>query len=219
MSPTDDEQVLAGLELDDVDEPRLSRRAVVTVLGATTALAVIASGNASTWTGALVLALAALGVFDAHREVIGPRRPTQPDRRMNSTPSGYSHVWTIRHCHPHATMRRTTMTMEWVTRRPQIPVQEVGVGRLQRVSSLPKCRPMDRAVTMSDGIDVGDEVEWKWANGSGAGTVAKRFTSRVTRTIKGTDVTRDATDDDPAFLIKQDDGDEVLKSESELSRR
>ena len=70
---------------------------------------------------------------------------------------------------------------------------------------------------MSDGIRVGDQVEWSWGNGTGTGEVTERFTSKVTRTIKGSEITRDATDDDPAFLIRQDDGDEVLKSGSELS--
>lgn len=55
-------------------------------------------------------------------------------------------------------------------------------------------------------------------NGIGSGTVIERFTSRVTRTIKGTEVVRDASDGEPAFLVEQDDGDQVLKSQSELSR-
>lgn len=67
-------------------------------------------------------------------------------------------------------------------------------------------------------IDVGDEVEWDWGTGTGTGTVTERFTERVTRTIDGTEVTRNASEDDPAFLVEQDDGDEVLKSESELSK-
>ena len=42
---------------------------------------------------------------------------------------------------------------------------------------------------------------------------------QVTRTIKGNEVTRNATDDDPAYLIEQEDGDRVLKSGSELTKR
>ncbi len=45
----------------------------------------------------------------------------------------------------------------------------------------------------------------------------ERFTDRITRTIGGSEITRNATDDDPAYLIEQDDGDQVLKSASELS--
>ena len=64
----------------------------------------------------------------------------------------------------------------------------------------------------------GDQVEWSWGSGTGTGTVQERFTEKVTRTIKGTEVTRDASDDEPAYLIEQEDGDRVLKSESELSK-
>ena len=48
-------------------------------------------------------------------------------------------------------------------------------------------------------------------------TVQEVLTERVTRTIDGTEVTRDADPDNPAYLIEQEDGDRVLKSESELS--
>lgn len=64
----------------------------------------------------------------------------------------------------------------------------------------------------------GDTVEWNWGNGTGTGTVQETYTSRVTRTIDGTEVTRNADSDNPAYLIEQDDGDQVLKSESELSK-
>lgn len=64
----------------------------------------------------------------------------------------------------------------------------------------------------------GDKVEWNWAAGTGSGTVAKCFTGEVEREIKGTTVRRNASDDNPAYLIRQEDGDEVLKSHSELTR-
>ncbi|MEL6644835.1 MAG: DUF2945 domain-containing protein [Pseudomonadota bacterium] len=63
----------------------------------------------------------------------------------------------------------------------------------------------------------GDKVEWNWGNGTGTGKVVERFTSDVERTIKGSDVKREASDDCPAYLIEQDDGDQVLKSHSEVS--
>ena len=61
------------------------------------------------------------------------------------------------------------------------------------------------------------------SNGSGAagwgrGEVAERFTKDVTRTIKGTEVSRKATSDSPAYLIEQEDGDRVLKSHSEIEK-
>ena len=37
-----------------------------------------------------------------------------------------------------------------------------------------------------------------------------RFEQKVTRTLKGSDVTRNGSTDDPALLIEQDDGTEVL---------
>lgn len=59
-------------------------------------------------------------------------------------------------------------------------------------------------------------VKWDWGNGTACGQVTERFEREVTRTLKGSEVTRDGSEDDPAYLIKQDDGDEVLKLGSEL---
>lgn len=64
----------------------------------------------------------------------------------------------------------------------------------------------------------GSKVEWKWGNGTATGKIAETFTEKVERTIKGKTVTRDASKDDPAYLIEQDDGTKVLKSASEVSR-
>jgi hypothetical protein len=70
---------------------------------------------------------------------------------------------------------------------------------------------------MAYDIHIGDEVTWNWGNGTGTGTVKERFTEKVTRTISGSEITRNASEDEPAYLIEQDDGDRVLKSASELS--
>ena len=64
----------------------------------------------------------------------------------------------------------------------------------------------------------GDRVEWNWGSGTGTGTVKERFTSRVERTIKGSKITRDASQDEPAYLVEQEDGDQALKSGSELKK-
>ncbi len=64
----------------------------------------------------------------------------------------------------------------------------------------------------------GDEVKWNWGGSTAIGTVRKVYTGRITLTIKGTEVVRNASADDPAYRIEQEDGDEVLKSHSELSR-
>ena len=62
----------------------------------------------------------------------------------------------------------------------------------------------------------GDKVEWDWGNGTGTGTVSKVYTQKTTVKIDGSEITRKASDDCPAYLIKQEDGDEVLKSDSEV---
>lgn len=68
-------------------------------------------------------------------------------------------------------------------------------------------------------INVGDTVTWAWGNGTASGTVKQIYTERVEKTFKGTDVVRNASGDDPAYLIEQSDGDRVLKSASEVARR
>jgi hypothetical protein len=67
-------------------------------------------------------------------------------------------------------------------------------------------------------IREGTKVSWSWGNGTGTGKVVERFTGDVSRKIKGSEVTRHASADEPAFLIRQDDGDEVLKSITEIER-
>ncbi len=63
----------------------------------------------------------------------------------------------------------------------------------------------------------GSRVAWNWGNGTGEGKVAESFTGRVTRTIEGKEITRNASDENPAYLIEQEDGARVLKSHSELT--
>lgn len=63
----------------------------------------------------------------------------------------------------------------------------------------------------------GDTVTWNWGNGTGTGKITERFTDDVTRTIDGSEITRKADADCPAYLIEQDDGARVLKSHSEVS--
>lgn len=63
----------------------------------------------------------------------------------------------------------------------------------------------------------GDPVTWHWGSGTAKGTVTEVFTEKVSRRIKGKTITRNASADEPAYLIRQEDGDRVLKSGSELS--
>ena len=64
---------------------------------------------------------------------------------------------------------------------------------------------------------VGDTVEWKWGSGTASGEIVERFTDDVSRTIDGTEVNRQASAEQPAYLIEQPDGQHVLKSVSELT--
>ena len=69
------------------------------------------------------------------------------------------------------------------------------------------------------GYAKGDRVEWDWGNGTASGEIEERFTQDVTRTIKGHQVKRTASVNEPTFLIRQDDGTPVLKSITELRKR
>ncbi|WP_435412778.1 DUF2945 domain-containing protein [Psychroserpens mesophilus] len=67
-------------------------------------------------------------------------------------------------------------------------------------------------------ITEGTKVKWKWGNGTATGKVQETYTKTVTKTIKGSDVTRKGEPGNKALYIKQDDGDYVLKSENEVER-
>lgn len=69
---------------------------------------------------------------------------------------------------------------------------------------------------MSDQYDPGTAVKWKWGNGEASGVIDEVFTSKVTRTIEGTEVTRNADEENPAYIVKQEGGDRALKSHSEV---
>jgi len=64
----------------------------------------------------------------------------------------------------------------------------------------------------------GDEVKWNWGNGSASGKVKSKFTEKTTRKIDGTEVTRDGSEDNPAYYVTVEDGNNVLKLGSELEK-
>jgi len=64
----------------------------------------------------------------------------------------------------------------------------------------------------------GTKVEWDWSGSTASGTIAEIFTKDVERTIKGSKIKREASPDEPAYLIEQEDGAKVLKSKSEIRR-
>lgn len=67
-------------------------------------------------------------------------------------------------------------------------------------------------------IREGTKVKWTWGDGHATGKVQETFNESVTKTIKGNQVSRDGSDDNKALYIEQDDGDKVLKLESEVER-
>ncbi|WP_410217807.1 DUF2945 domain-containing protein [Paracoccus sp. (in: a-proteobacteria)] len=64
----------------------------------------------------------------------------------------------------------------------------------------------------------GTKVQWNWSGSTATGKIAEIFTDDVERTIKGSKIKRTASKKEPAYLIRQEDGDEVLKSRSEVQR-
>ncbi len=66
-------------------------------------------------------------------------------------------------------------------------------------------------------IREGTDVKWDWGSGTARGTVTERHECTVTRTIDGSEVTRNGSSDDPALVIEQSDGGVVLKLKSEVS--
>ncbi|EMI52246.1 hypervirulence associated TUDOR domain-containing protein [Rhodopirellula sallentina] len=70
---------------------------------------------------------------------------------------------------------------------------------------------------MAQKFQVNQYVKWNYGNGTAEGQIKESYKEKVTKTIKGNEVTRNASDDEPAYLVEQEDGDQALKSESELS--
>jgi hypothetical protein len=64
----------------------------------------------------------------------------------------------------------------------------------------------------------GAKVSWNWGAGKAIGTIVQLFRRKVTKTIKGTAVTRKADPTHPAAMLETPDGKRALKSVSELKR-
>ena len=67
-------------------------------------------------------------------------------------------------------------------------------------------------------IRQGTKVKWKWGRGTATGIVEDTFDHAITHSIKGIKVTRKGKPDNKALYIKQENGSEVLKLESEVER-
>lgn len=70
---------------------------------------------------------------------------------------------------------------------------------------------------MGQEFQVNQIVQWNFGSGTAKGKIKESFKTKVTKTLRDTTVTRNASDDEPAYLVEQGDGNQVLKSESELS--
>ncbi len=62
----------------------------------------------------------------------------------------------------------------------------------------------------------GTTVSWKYGTGSATGKIDSTHKEPITVKIKGHDITRNGSANDPAFVIVQDNGDKVLKLQSEV---
>jgi hypothetical protein len=68
------------------------------------------------------------------------------------------------------------------------------------------------------GFSEGIKVEWDWGKGTASGEVEEVHTQKRTLEIDGSEVTREASEDCPAYRIKQSDGQTVMKSHSQVCR-
>lgn len=64
----------------------------------------------------------------------------------------------------------------------------------------------------------GDTVHWKWGANEAEGKIVEKHEEDTIETIKGKEVKRKASKEEPAYTIEQEDGTKVLKSESELMK-
>ena len=69
---------------------------------------------------------------------------------------------------------------------------------------------------MTKSYSKGDKAEWKWSNGTASGEVEKVSHEKTDIQSNGSTITRNGSKDDPAVVIKQNDGTKVIKLASEL---
>lgn len=62
----------------------------------------------------------------------------------------------------------------------------------------------------------GDKVHWNWGKSEAEGVIKEKSEKTITKKIKGTEVKRKASKEESAYVIEQQNGNEVLKSESEI---
>lgn len=62
----------------------------------------------------------------------------------------------------------------------------------------------------------GTTVTWKYGTGTATGKIEETHKETVTRKLQGADIVRHGTPDNPALLIVQENGDRILKLQSEV---
>ncbi|MGI4873662.1 MAG: DUF2945 domain-containing protein [Janthinobacterium lividum] len=62
----------------------------------------------------------------------------------------------------------------------------------------------------------GTQVTWKYGTGTATGKIESVHKEPITRKLKGSDIHRNGSADDPALVIVQENGDKVLKLQSEV---
>ncbi|SET70169.1 hypervirulence associated TUDOR domain-containing protein [Hymenobacter actinosclerus] len=62
----------------------------------------------------------------------------------------------------------------------------------------------------------GTQVSWKYGTGTATGKIEETHKETVSRKLKGSEIVRHGTPDNPAYLIVQENGDRVLKLKSEV---
>jgi hypothetical protein len=62
----------------------------------------------------------------------------------------------------------------------------------------------------------GSKVSWKYGTGTASGKVESVHKEPISRLIKGSEIKRNGSPADPALVIVQDNGDRVLKLQSEV---
>lgn len=71
---------------------------------------------------------------------------------------------------------------------------------------------------MSKKYSENDQVSWKWGQGTAEGKISEIYYSKKTVSIDGNNISKDGTKQNPALLIKQEDGQRVLKLASEIEK-
>jgi len=65
----------------------------------------------------------------------------------------------------------------------------------------------------------GMKVSWPFGSGRGTGAISSIHKKKITRTIEGSETTRNGSEEDPALVISVDGGGTVLKLSSEVTQR